>query len=113
MEIIIESLKSMFPHTTKADWFFAFLGLLAHAVIKLRAVPLKQFKWGIFFEEFISVWILAIISIVICLGVLPLYFNNYSLLDSVLIGYSSSSILRTLLKQKLSKLGINEDENKR
>ena len=103
--------NQIFPNTGIADWFYALLGLILHAVVKLKTGPLKQFKWSIFLEDFVAVWIISVITITICLGTLPSVFTDYNLLDSALIGYSSSSIFRTLLKQKLSKLGIPEDEN--
>lgn len=109
MNTLASIYQSLFPHTGIADWFFACCGLLLHAVIKLKTVPFKQFKWKIFLEDFIAVWIVSLMSIVICLGTLPHVLDHYSLLDSALIGYSSSSILRQLLKQKLSKLGINDN----
>lgn len=112
METIIESLKSMYPKVSIADWFFAFMGLALHAVVKLKTVPFKQFRWKIFLEDFVVVWLTSIMTIAICLGTLPYFFQGYSVLDSALVGYSSSSLLRSLLKQKLSKLGLNEDENK-
>lgn len=109
MNTLASIYQSLFPHTGIADWFFALLGLLLHAVIKLRTVPLKQFKWKIFLEDFVAVWVTSITTIVICLGTLPQVLEQYSVLDSALIGYSSSSLLRQLLKQKLSKLGINDN----
>ena len=101
--------QHLFPHTGSSDWFFAFLGLLLHAVMKLKNVPLKQFQWRIFFNNFFMVWAIASLTIAICLGTLPSYLDSYSVLDSALIGYSSSSILRQLFKQKLSKLGIDDN----
>jgi hypothetical protein len=101
--------QNLFPHTGISDWFFAFLGLLLHAVMKLKTVPLKQFQWRIFLNDFLIVWTIAFLTIIICLGTLPTYLENYSHLDSALIGYSSSSILRQLFKQKLSNLGINDN----
>lgn len=109
MNTLASIYQSLFPHTGISDWFFALCGLLLHAVIKLKTVPFKQFKWKIFLEDFVAVWIVSLISIVICLGTLPQVLEHYSLLDSALIGYSASSILRQLLKQKLSKLGINDN----
>jgi hypothetical protein len=109
MNNIASIYQSLFPHTGAADWFFALLGLILHAVIKLKTVPFKQFEWKIFLEDFLIVWIISLITITICLGTLPQVLERYSLLDSALIGYSSSSILRQLFKQKLSKLGINDN----
>ena len=109
MNTLSELYKTIFPHTGVSDWFFAFLGLLLHAAMKLKTVPLKQFQWRIFLNNFLIVWIIASITIAICLGTLPTYLDNYSVLDSALIGYSSSSILRQLFKQKLTKLGIDDN----
>ncbi len=109
MQHIISIYNSIFPHTSLSDWFFAFLGLLLHVVMKLKTVPIAQFKWHILLSNFLWVWIIALITIVICLGTLPTYLDSYSVLDSALIGYSSSSIIRQLFKQKLSKLGIDEN----
>lgn len=109
MNTLSELYKTIFPHTGVSDWFFAFLGLLLHAAMKLKTVHLKQFQWHIFLNNFIIVWVIASITIAICLGTLPTYLENYSVLDSALIGYSSSSILRQLFKQKLTKLGIDDN----
>lgn len=109
MDTLSDIYHSLFPKTGSADWFFAFLGLAFHAVIKLRTVPLKQFKWAIYLEEFIVVWFISLLTITICLGTLPQVMDQYSTLDSALIGYSSSSILRQFFKQKLSKLGLDEN----
>jgi len=107
MNTLASIYQNVFPNTSLADWFFAMLGLLLHALIKLKTVPLKQFKWGIFLNDFLIVWTISFLTIMICLGTLPQVLEHYSLLDSALIGYSSSSILRQLFKTKLSKLGIN------
>src|SRR5215510_12577620 len=109
MNSIASIYQSLFPNTSLTDWFFAFLGLLLHAVIKLKTVPLKQFKWRIFLGDFLIVWTISFITIMICLGSLPQVLEHYSLLDSALIGYSSSSILRQLFKTKLSKLGVHDN----
>lgn len=108
MNTILEIYHSLFPKTGSADWFFAFLGLAFHAIIKLRTVPRKQFKWAIYLDEFLIVWFISLLTITICLGTLPQVLEHYSTLDSALIGYSSSSILRQLFKQKLSTLGLHE-----
>lgn len=109
MNTLASIYQSLFPNTGIADWFFALLGLLLHAVIKLKTVPLKQFKWKIFLEDFVAVWVISLMTITICLGTLPQVLEQYSLLDSALIGYSSSSMLRQFFKQKLSKLGIHDN----
>lgn len=109
MNTFLSIYNSLFPHTGISDWFFAFLGLLLHAVMKLKTVPLKQFQWKIYLDDFLIVWTISLLTIAICLGSLPQVINGYNLLDSALIGYSSSSILRQLFKQKLSKLGINDN----
>lgn len=107
MNTLINIYNSIFPHTGIADWFFAIMGLLLHALMKLKTVPFKQFQWKIYLEDFVIVWFISLLTITICLGTLPQVLDNYSKLDSALIGYSSSSILRQLFKQKLSKLGID------
>jgi hypothetical protein len=109
MNTLLELYKTIFSHTSVSDWFFAFLGLLLHAVMKFKTIPVKQFRWRIFFHHFFWVWVIALITITICLGTLPTYLTHYSLLDSALIGYCSSSILRQLFKQKLSNLGIHDN----
>lgn len=106
METIRELYHQIFPHTGLADWFYALLGLMIHAIMKLKTVPFKQFQWKIFLEDFIGVWALSVLSIILCLGTLPSVLDGYNQLDSALIGYSSSSMIRQLFKQKLSKLGI-------
>lgn len=108
-QIIIDYYNQLFPNTGLADWFYSILGLLVHALLKLKTVPLKQFRWRIFLEHFSPVWFVALISIAILLGTLPQVLEQYNLLDSALIGYSASSLLRQLFKTKLSKLGINEN----
>jgi hypothetical protein len=105
MEDAAKIYESLFPHTSFADWFYALLGLVIHALLKLKTVPLKHFKWRIFLDDFISVWAMSIISIVVCLGTLPQVLDSYSLFDSAMIGYASSSIFKTLTKTRLSKLG--------
>ncbi len=109
MTNLLELYKSVFPNTSVADWFFALMGLLLHALMKLKTVPFKQFQWSIFLNDFVIVWFISLITICICLGTLPTFLESYSLLDSALIGYSSSSIIRQLFKEKLSKLGINDN----
>ena len=102
MENLFHIYRDLFPNTSSADWFFAFLGLFLHAAIKLKTVNYKQFRLHIFLEEFIIVWFISFLTIMICLGTLPQVLDRYSLLDSALIGYSSSSLFRTLFKQKLT-----------
>lgn len=105
---ILDYYTQVFPNTSWADWFYALLGLFVHTLLKLKTVPLKQFRWRIFIEHFIPVWFVALIHIVILVGTLPQVLEHYNQLDSALIGYSASSIFRQLFKTKLSKLGLNE-----
>ncbi len=109
MTNLLEIYKTVFPNITIADWFFACMGLILHALMKLKTVPINQFKWSIFLNDFLIVWFISLITICICLGTLPTFLESYSRLDSALIGYSSSSIIRQLFKEKLSKLGINDN----
>ena len=104
METIIENYKHLFPHTSMADWFYALLGLCIHAILKLKTVPLKKFKWQIFLHDFLSVWAISIMTIAICLGTLPQVLDSYSVFDSAMIGYTSSSVFKQLVKTRLSKL---------
>jgi len=104
MENIVKIYESLFPHTSMADWFFALLGLCIHALLKLKAVPKGKFKMKIFLDDFLSVWAISIITIVVCLGTLPQVLDSYSVFDSAMIGYASSSIFKQLTKTRLSKL---------
>lgn len=106
MKTIIDIYQEIFPHTTMADWFYALLGLLLHAVVKLKNVRFKDFKGKTFFGEFLPVWYFAFIAIFILVGGLPEVMTNYNVLDSALIGYSSSSIIKQLFKSKTEKLNI-------
>ncbi|MDP1800835.1 MAG: hypothetical protein Q8L81_05755 [Bacteroidota bacterium] len=106
MEKLIEIYREVFPHTTMADWFYALLGLLLHATVKLKNVSLKHFKWRTFVGEFLPVWYFSLIAIFILVGGLPEVMSNYNVLDSALIGYSSSSIIKQLFKSKTENLNI-------
>lgn len=100
MEKIIEIYHNLFPHTTIADWFYALLGMLVHALMKFKNIPLKEFSFKIFFEDFSIVWFVSLLSIFICLGTLPQILDEFSTLDSALIGYSSSSFLKAVFKSR-------------
>lgn len=106
MEKIIEIYNEIFPHTTMADWFYALLGLILHIGVKLSKVSFRHFKWRIFLGEFIPVWHFAVITIFILVGTLPQVMTNYNILDSALIGYSSSSIFKQLFKSKTGNLNV-------
>lgn len=106
MEKIIEIYNEVFPHTTIADWFYALLGLLLHVIVKLKNVSFKHFKWRMFLGEFLPVWHFSIITIFILVGTLPQVMENYNVLDSALIGYSSSSIFKQLFKSKTGNLNV-------
>jgi len=106
METIIENYKNLFPHTGMADWFYAFLGMCIHALLKLKTIPFKQFKWKLFLDDFLSVWAISIVTIALCLGLLPQILDSYSVFDSAMIGYASSSVFKQLVKTRLSKLGL-------
>ena len=106
MKTIIDIYHEIFPHTTIADWFYALLGLLLHVAVKLKNVSFKHFKWKTFLGEFLPVWYFALIAIFILVGGLPQVMSDYNILDSALIGYSSSSILKQLFKSKTEKLNI-------
>ena len=100
MEKIIEIYHTLFPHIGMADWFYALLGMLLHGLVKIKNIPFKKFKLKIFLEDFMVVWGIAVLSVFICLGTLPMIFPGFSSLDSALIGYSSSSFLRALFKTR-------------
>jgi len=106
METLIEIYHQVFPKTTLSDWSYAFLGLLAHVLIKLKNIPWRKFKWKIFLGEFLPVWHFSLLTIFILIGALPQVMSNYSVLDSALIGYASSSIFKQLLKSKTGNLNI-------
>ena len=97
----------LFPHTTKEEWFYALLGMLLYIGVKLKNFSFHPFKWRLFWEEFIPVWYFSSITVFICLGALPAMLTDFTNLDAALIGYSSSSLFKQLLKQRItSKLGI-------
>ena len=110
MEPILNTLSHLFPGVEARDWFFAFLGVLLHLIVKLKNIPFKHFKWPLFLEEFVPVWFFSLVTVVICMGTLPQLFANFSSLDAALIGYSSSSLFKQLLKQRLSKIGMKGEE---
>ncbi len=109
MEKIIEIYNEIFPQTGLSDWFYAFLGLMLHVIVKLKNVSFKHFKWKVFLGEFLPVWHFSLITIVILVGTLPLVMSNYNTLDSALIGYASSSIFKQLFKSKIGNLNILTD----
>ena len=109
MEKIIQFYNEAFPQTSLSDWFYALLGLMLHAIVKLKNISFKDFKWKVFLGEFLPVWLFCLISIVILVGTLPIVLNNYSGLDSALIGYASSSIIKQLFKGKMGNLNILTD----
>jgi len=113
MEKLNEIYKEIFPHTSMADWFYALMGLLLHAVIKLKNISFKHFKWRIFIGEFLPVWYFSLCSLFILIGGLPQLMSNYNILDSALIGYASSSVFKQLLKSKISNLNILHQSKKR
>lgn len=100
MEKLIEIYNEIFPKTTLSDWFYAFLGLMLHVVVKLKNVSFKNFKWKIFLGEFLPVWHFSLIAIFILVGTLPQVMTSYNVLDSALIGYASSSIFKQLFKHR-------------
>ena len=104
MNKVIEMYREVFPHTGLGDWFYAFCGLLLHVIVKIQSVSFHHFKWRRFLEDFLPVWFYSLIAIVILVGVLPQVMPDYNLLDSALIGYSSSSIFKQLLKSKTPNL---------
>jgi len=106
MEKLTEIYNEAFPHTGMADWFYSLLGLLLHVIIKLKSVPFRQFKWKIFFGEFLPVWQFSALTIFILMGTLPQLMDDYSILDSALIGYASSSIFKEAFKSKTGNLNI-------
>ncbi len=112
MEKIIEIYHSLFPHTTGADWFYCLMGLVLHAYLKVKHLYWTTFKWKKFVTDFLPVWIYAVVCIVLCMGTLPQYLSNYGLLDSALIGYSSGSFFRNVLKQRAEQINVPLDEDK-
>jgi hypothetical protein len=102
MKTFLDIYHSIFPHTGIADWFFALLGLLVHVVVKLRHLKLSTINWKVFFQDYTIVWLISLITIAICLGTLPQVYSSYNTLDSALIGYSSSSLFKQLLKTRFN-----------
>jgi hypothetical protein len=109
METIIKIYHDLFPLVELKDWFFAFMGIIMHLAIKLKNIPFKHFKWSLFFEEFLPVWYFSLATVFICMGILPREMVGFSAFDAALIGYSSSSIFKQLLKSRLSQLGVNKE----
>jgi len=106
METILKIYDCLFPNTTMEEWFYGLLGMVLYLGAKLKNIPLKRFKWYILLDEFIPVWFFSAITVIICMGTLPQILTDFSILDAVLIGYSSSSLFKQLLKSRISKLGI-------
>ena len=107
METLLHMYRDLFPYTTKEEWFYALLGMLLYIGVKLKNVPFKNFRWKLFWAEFIPVWYFSSLTIIICLGTLPNLLQDFGSLDAALIGYSSSSLFKQLLKSRItSKLGI-------
>ena len=110
METFVNIYHSLFPHVEFRDWFFAFLGVLLHLIVKLKNIPFKHFKWPLFLEEFVPVWFFSFTTVIICMGTLPQVLTEFSSLDAALIGFSSSSLFKQLLKNRLSRIGIKEGD---
>lgn len=110
METIIGIYHNLFPHVELRDWFFAFLGILLHLIVKLKNIPFKHFKWPLFLEEFVPVWFFSIVTVFICMGSLPQVMSGFTSFDAALIGFSSSSLFKQLLKNRLSTIGIKEGD---
>lgn len=110
METLSNIYHNLFPHVELRDWFFAFLGIMLHLAVKLKNIPFSHFKWSLFLEEFVPVWFFSFTTVFICMGSLPQVLVNFSSFDAALIGYSSSSLFKQLLKQRLSKLGVKGDD---
>lgn len=106
MEKLIEIYNEVFPQTKLADWFYALLGLLVHVAVKMKNVRWHEFNLKRFLGEFLPVWFFALMTIVICVGTLPVVMSNYSVLDSALIGYGSSSIFKQLFKGRRGNLNV-------
>ena len=106
METILKIYDTLFPKTTVDEWFYALLGMLLYIGAKLKSVPFRHFKWNLFWDEFIPVWFFSAVTVIICMGTLPQTLTDFSILDAALIGYSSSSLFKQLLKSRISKLGI-------
>ena len=106
MEKLTEMYREVFPNTGLGDWIYAICGLLLHVIVKLKNVSFKHFKWKRFLGEFLPVWFYSLISIAILVGGLPQIMTNYNFVESALIGYSSSSMFKQLLKSKTSNLNI-------
>jgi hypothetical protein len=112
MNSLIHLYNSFFPNTQLADWFFALLGLLVHVLVKLRHLKVSTINWKVFFKDYTTVWLISAITVIICLGTLPLVYPSYNTLDSALIGYSSSSLFKQLLKTRFnSELPIKSGES--
>lgn len=106
METILHYYHSLFPHVELRDWFFALLGVMLHVIVKIKNIPFRHFKLSLFLEEFVPVWFFSLTTVVICMGSLPQILDGFTALDAALIGYSSSSLFKQLLKTRMSRLGI-------
>ena len=106
METILKIYDTLFPNTTIEEWFYGLLGMLLYLGVKVKNIPFRRFKWNLFLDEFIPVWFFSAITVIICLGTLPQLLTDFSVVDAALIGYSSSSLFKQLLKSRISKLGL-------
>ena len=95
--------SAVFPNTGIADWFLALMGLLLYYLVKLKNVKRENFRWKIWKRENLIPLVISLATIICCLAALPTVFTDYSLLDSLLTGYCSSSLFRTLLKTRQAK----------
>ncbi len=110
MEKIMEVYHQLFPHITYADWVFCLLGLALHCLMKIKHINWYDFNILRFVRDFLPVWIYSVVTIILCLGTLPVYLAGYSVFDSALIGYTAGSLFRNLLKQRSDQLKVKSDK---
>ena len=110
METLIKIYHDLFPGVELRDWFYALLGIMLHLVIKMKNIAYRRFRFKILLDEFIPVWFFSITTVIICMGVLPQVLTDFSAMDASLIGYSSSSVFKQLLKNRLSRLGLKNTD---
>lgn len=90
----------LFPKTGIADWFYAFAGVILHVLLKIKNIPWERFDLRIWLHHNILSVVYSLITIFICLSILPTVYAGYNGFDSVLIGYCSNSLFKQLLKNR-------------
>jgi len=104
IDFLKELYFQLFPNTAPLDWFLALMGFILHHLLKFRHIPIKQFDWDVWKNDNLFSVILSILTILLCLSFIPLVYSDYSALDSLLIGASSTNIIHQIIKRRETKL---------